>query len=94
MALTINAPDLEQRISEAAASRGLSAEEYAVDILRGAIAERGETNSQDTSPGPNLAEALKDFVGIYNVKVEPPMSENCGQQFTEYLLEKQKNGNL
>lgn len=83
-------PDLAERIAEAARNRGTTFEEYAVDSLRRLF-------PPPPVEQPKTEGSLLDFLAPYVGKVEgtgESMSEDCGRRFTEYLLEKKRQGRL
>lgn len=42
----------------------------------------------------NLAEALKGLIGSVHSGAEEPLSQNCGEKFTDYLVKKRREGRL
>ena len=83
-------PDLEADLTQQATREGTTVESLAIDGLRQLVA------SKSTAPVPprNLLEFLGDFVGCVDGDSDETLSENCGEKFTDYLVEKKRAGKL
>jgi hypothetical protein len=84
-------PEVEERIVHEARKQGITPEVLAVDCLRKHFVPA------PTEPGAPQGGTLREFLAGYVGTVEgssEPLSENCGQRFTEGLVEKQKQGRL
>ena len=80
-------PDLEANLNEQASREGKTVEDIAIDGLRQFVA------AQPKSPPKNLLEFMGDFVGRLEGNGEA-LSENTGERFTEYLIQKKQAGKL
>lgn len=83
-------PDLEERLAEEARRQGTSPELLALDSLRKLFvpAANGGAAGSDT-----LWDFLSGYIGTVSGSAEA-FSENCGQRFTDSLVEKQQQGHL
>ena len=50
-------------------------------------------NGEPPKPGETLFDFLKDYIGVVSGSGEAN-SEDCGEKFTDYLVEKKKAGRL
>ena len=80
-------PDLEADLTQQATREGKTLETVVIDGLRQIIA------TQPKLPPKNLLEFLGDFVGCLEGNGEAN-SENTGERFTEYLVQKKQAGKL
>ncbi len=80
-------PDLEADLCQQAVREGKTVESLAIDGLREMVVAKSKT------PPKNLIEFLGEFVGCVEGNGEA-LSENCGERFTEYLVEKKQAGKL
>ncbi len=92
MTITIElAPEAEARLRKKAEERGQEPAGYVTALLTRDL-------NQDLGPGEaepkNLAEMLAGRVGLFHSGGESRLSENCGEKFTDYLVEKRKAGRL
>ena len=89
---TITLPaDLESRIAEEAHKRGTTLEGYVVDSLIRLFPPPPVQEPEGTEG------SLLDFLAPYVGRLEgtgESMSEDCGRRFTEYLVEKKRQGRL
>jgi hypothetical protein len=85
-------PDLEDRLAEEAQRRGTTAELLAVDTLRKAFVPTEAANGEQPA-AKNLTEYLGSYVGAIHGPGEP-ISRDKGRLFTDYLVEKKKQGRL
>jgi hypothetical protein len=80
-------PEIEAPLADAARKRGMTPESLAVETLR-----------QNFPPSePDRATTLYDYLAGYIGAVEgtgESLSENCGEKFTDWLVEKRKAGRL
>lgn len=81
-------PEIEGPLSEEARRQGTTAESLAVEALRKVF----------VIPAPpagaqSLYEYLGDFIGCIESS-DGTLSQNCGEKFTEGLLEKKRRGHL
>ena len=80
-------PEIEAPLADAARKKGMTPESLAVETLR-----------QHFSPSdPDQTETLYDYLAGYIGAVEgtgEALSENCGEKFTDWLVEKRKAGRL
>ncbi len=87
---TITLPDdLAQRLADAAQRRGLTTEQLALEKL-------GQAFPDATTPlveGP-LYDILKPFIGRIASGSEVSLSQDCGEHFTDHLVEKHQRGEL
>ena len=79
-------PDIELPLVEEARRQGTTAEQLAIDSLRKLFTPEPKT-------GEALFDLLNGYIGTVNGTTEA-LSENCGQHFTDGLLEKQQRGHL
>jgi hypothetical protein len=90
--VTLTLPsDLEEILVEEARRQGTTLELLAVDYLRKSLvlalaAEKPAENA-------TLFDFLSGYIGTVDGTTEA-LSENCGQRFTQGLLEKQQRGRL
>jgi hypothetical protein len=83
-------PEIEATLADAARKKGTTPELLAVETLRQhfppipAEAEAGEAES--------LLEYLAPYIGKFDGTGEA-FSENCGERFADYLVEKHKKAN-
>lgn len=82
-------PDLEADLNQQATCEGKSLEVLAIEGLRQFVSSK---HTASAAP-KNLKEYLGDMIGRLEGNGEA-LSENCGERFTEYLLEKQKAGKI
>jgi hypothetical protein len=82
-------PEIEAPLAEQARQRGTTPESLAVETLRQAFQKPAE----EPPPGGTLYDALKDYSGVVEGTGES-FSENCGERFTDYLVEKKRRGHL
>lgn len=89
---TITLPaDLEGPLREEARKQGTTPEAVALDSLRKLF---GSSLSKSELPnGISLFDFLKGYAGSVD-GTSIPLSEKCGDFFTEGLIEKQKRGRL
>lgn len=84
-------PEIEEPLTKAAQEQGTTLELLAIDCLR----QRFTPSPTEEKASEN--ETLFDFLSGYVGTVDGPaeaLSENCGQRFTQGLLEKQRRGHL
>lgn len=86
-------PDVEQALAGEASRRGTTPELLADEYLRQRFG-LDSAQPRDLSGAKNLAERLKDHIGVIDSSEKVPggacMSENSGQKFTEILIEKHR----
>lgn len=84
-------PDLEDRLAEEAQRRGTTPELLAVDTLRKAFVPVEAPNGEQ--PQGTLYDYLAGYIGAVEGTGEA-LSENTGKLFTDYLVEKHRQGRL
>jgi hypothetical protein len=84
-------PDLASRIAEAARKRGTTLEEYAIGSLLRLFPPPPVPQPEKTEG--SLLDFLGGFVGCVEGTGEPVAREHS-EYFTEYLLEKKRQGRL
>ena len=89
MTTIILPPDLEADLAQQATREGKTLETVAIERLR---QSSSVPESMKVAP-KNLKEFLGDMIGRLEGNGEA-LSENCGERFTEYLVEKQKAGKI
>ena len=80
-------PEIEASLSDAARQQGTTPEALAVETLRKSFAPK--QNGIPPKPGETLYDFIKDYIGAVEGSGEP-LSENCGEHFTDYLVEKHR----
>ncbi len=93
MSLTIDAPDVEAELAAAAEKAGITAEVYALGILRGALQGRpygfnghaAPYSPQEVDSGPTSAETLAPFIGMIKGDFGD-LSSETGKRFTEGII--------
>lgn len=83
-------PEIEGPLSEHARQRGTTPESLALETLRTAFAT---TTSPSSPEDRTLYDRLAPYVGAVSGSGEAS-SENCGEHFTDYLVEKRRRGHL
>lgn len=83
-------PEIELPLAEAARRQGKTAESLAVEALRKAFSP---IETEQPQPGETLYDRLAGFIGIID-SGDGTLSQNCGEKFTEGLLEKRRQGHL
>ncbi len=82
-------PDLEVDLTQQANREGKTIETVALERLR----QSPLSQPLPATPPKNLKEFLGEMIGRLDGSNES-LSENCGERFTDYLVEKQKAGKL
>lgn len=84
-------PEIEGPLAEQARLRGTTPESLVVETLRKAFvaAEAEQASPQEGT----LYDRLVGYIGTVEGTGETN-SQNCGERFTEYLLEKKRRGHL
>ena len=96
MTLTITlAPEEETRLRHRAEQQGQPTEAVAAALLKQVL--QADTPPAEAPPG-GMTDAEFDaywgpYIGVIHGSHEP-LSENCGERFTEYLVEKKQQGHL
>jgi hypothetical protein len=98
--MAINIPsDIEKRAREAAARQGIDADTFVADVLEkglrsveGPARNLKETTIGETSPTHSLVDFLGDLIGA--VEGNGERARNAGEQFTDSLVQKHKEGHL
>ena len=80
-------PDLEANLNDQATREGKTLETVALERLR----QSPPSQTSMTAPPKNLKEFLGDMIGCLDGNGET-LSEDCGERFTDYLIQKQKAG--
>ena len=94
MTLKIEA-DLENRLKTVAAKLGLDMEGYVkTALLRQLLADESQMDRQAAFEGQPLDQALQGLTGVIHSGGKERLSEDTGARFTEYLLEKQREGHV
>lgn len=83
-------PEIEGPLAEEARRQGTTAESLAVEALRKAFSP---IETEQPQPGETLYDRLAGFIGIVE-SGDGTLSQNCGEKFTEGLLEKRRQGHL
>jgi hypothetical protein len=88
MSITIQlAPHVEAQLREKAASMGQDPAAYVASLV-----------DQDLRPGESTSKTLADMlegrVGRINSGGKENLSEECGEKFADYLVQKQREGHL
>lgn len=96
MTLTLNlTPDQEAEARARAAQRDPAADAYLAALMRYALdVYTPDECGPPPAPGESAYDAMKDYIGKYSSDDETDWSENTGEKFTEYLLEKKRQGRL
>ena len=84
-------PEIEMPLSEAARKQGTTTEQLALETLRKSFVP--QRNGVPYQPGETLYDSLKEYIGAVAGSGEA-FSENCGERFTDGLVEKKKAGRL
>ncbi|MBI2805928.1 MAG: hypothetical protein HYX68_13185 [Planctomycetes bacterium] len=85
-------PEIEIPLAEAACEQGITPEQLALQTLRTSFAPKAN-GAPPEKPAETLYDFLKGYVGTLSGSGES-FSENCGERFTDYLVEKKKAGRL
>lgn len=89
MTLTLElTPAQEKRLREKAAEAGQKPEEYLL-----AVADIDDAQEEDAPTG-SAYDLFKDLLGGWGSGGAVTLSENCGEQFAEGMLEKRRQGHL
>jgi hypothetical protein len=89
MSITIEvAPNAEKVLRKEARRRGLSVPDYAKTIIEEHLPPQTEETEE------TLAEALAEFIGVVRSDGTERFSENSGDKFADYLIEKHRRGHL
>lgn len=91
MTTIILPPDLEKPLAEEARRQGTTLELLAFDCLRRQFILSTATDKWAESE--TLFDFLSGYIGAVSGTTEA-LSENCGQRFTQGLVEKQRRGHL
>ncbi|MFM9960630.1 MAG: hypothetical protein ACKV2Q_05335 [Planctomycetaceae bacterium] len=89
MTTIILPPDIEVDLTQQASREGKTVETVALERLRQSPSGQIPTEV----PPRNLKEFLGDMIGCLEGNGEA-LSDNCGERFTEHLLQKQKAGKI
>lgn len=84
-------PEIEGPLAEEARKQGTTPELLAVDCLRKLFTPSPTAGTP--AEGETLFDFLSGYVGTVSGTTEA-LSENCGQRFTQGLVEKQQRGRL
>lgn len=84
-------PEIEAPLSEQARQYGTTPESLAVETLRKAFATQKIEEPQ--AHERTLYDRLSPYIGAVEGTGES-FSENCGERFTDYLVEKKQRGHL
>ncbi|TMA61176.1 MAG: hypothetical protein E6J80_00850 [Deltaproteobacteria bacterium] len=84
-------PEIEEPLAEEARKQGTTPELLAVDCLRKLFTPAPTIGKP--ADGETLFDFLSDYVGTVKGTTEA-LSENCGQRFTQGLIEKQQRGRV
>jgi len=82
-------PEIEEPLAEEARKQGTTPELLAVDCLRKLFTSSPMV--REPAQGGTLFDFLSGYVGTVDGTTEA-LSENCGQRFTQGLVEKQQRG--
>lgn len=82
-------PEIEGPLADQAKLQGMAPEALAVETLRKAFPALPD----EPVPGETLYDAIKDFIGVVEGTGES-LPQDCGDRFTEYLLDKKRRGHL
>jgi hypothetical protein len=89
-------PETESRLAQAARERGTTPDLLAEEYVREGL-KHVEPSANGAQP-QNLAERLKDFIGVLHSSEHVPggarMSERTGEQFAAGMLKKRAEGRL
>jgi hypothetical protein len=95
-------PEIEIALATQANQCGLTPEQLANELLLDKLREvngdgRAPTNGDDGGneelAEETLADFLEGYIGIVDGSSEP-LSQNCGERFTEYVVQKHREGKL
>jgi len=89
MTTIILPPEIEEPLVEEARKQGTTPELLAVDCLRKLFTSSPTIG--EPAEGETLFDFLSGYAGTVNGTTEA-LSENCGQRFTQGLVEKQQRG--
>ena len=84
-------PEIEKPLAEEARKQGTTPELLAVDCLRKLFTSSPTIG--EPADGETLFDFLSGYIGTVNGTTEA-LSENCGQRFTQGLVEKQQRGRV
>lgn len=84
-------PEIEGPLAEQARQCGTTPESLAVETLRRAFVPPGA--EEPPASERTLHDRLVSYIGAIEGTGEN-LSENCGDQFTDYLVEKKQRGHL
>lgn len=91
MTITIElTPEKEEALREKAAQQGKDAAAYVAALVEQDI--EGQEGEQDAPK--TLADYLAGHIGVFNSGGKERLSQNGGELFTDYLVEKHKAGHL
>ncbi len=96
MTLTITlTPAEEQQLRARATQTGQDTDEFVHAVVRQILAAPLAADEDDIpAPGESVYDALKDYIGMFQGGEETNWSENTGEKFTEYVVEKHRQGHL
>lgn len=96
MTLTLHlTPDQEAEARARAARNDPDADAYLAALMRYALdVYTPEECDPPPGPGESVYDSIKDYIGKYSSDEETAYSENTGEKFTEYLVEKKRQGRL
>ncbi len=95
-------PEIEAALAAQANLRGVTPDQLANEILNDGLRElngagpervNGADAGKDESAKEPLADFLKGYIGVVDGSAEP-LSLNCGERFTEYVVRKHREGKL
>lgn len=81
-------PEIEGPLTEEARRQGTTAESLALESLRKTFVP---IEVEQADPEESLYDRLAGFIGIVE-SGDGTLSQNCGERFTEGLLEKRRQG--
>lgn len=83
-------PEIEGPLADEARRQGTTAETLAVEALRKAFVP---IEMEPPTSGESLYDRLAGFIGIID-SGDGTLSQNCGERFTDILVEKRRQGHL
>lgn len=94
--LTLNlTPTEKQQLLARIAETGPEADAFPANIVRQTLAAPVADDENDMpAPGESAYDAMKDQVGGFHSGGDGTFSQNTGKAFTEYVVEKHRQGKL
>jgi len=96
MTLTITlTPAEEEQLRARAAQTGQDTDEFVHAVVRQTLAAPAAGDEDEMpAPGESLADAFAGRIGGFHSGGDGTLSQNTGEAFTEYVVEKHRQGHL